>query len=148
MHNNHRFTGNLYDVMVSVQNSRIHGDYGFHTKWYPNGYCEVPFVLSVDQRDSENEYAITADYQTAVFSLTKQKFLQYWRGSSVSFLRSSPLLQRMTCPFRDRHSPGEREGLVLKRFNNTYADYPADKSVHELFAEQVQENAGQVALTF
>lgn len=146
--NNHGFTGNLYDVMVSVQNSRIHGDYGFHTKWYPNGYCEVPFVLSVDQRDSENEYAITADYQTAVFPDEREVYAVVerieWIISQIAAIAAEedlPLSEIDILPEREKD-------LLLNKFNNTYADYPAEKCVHELFAEQVKRTPDSAALIF
>ncbi len=146
--NDHGFTGNLFDVMVSVQNSRIHGDYGFRTKWYSNGYSEVPFVISVDQRDSENEYSITADYQTAVFPDETEVYAvlerieciisQIVTGAGEDDL---PLSEIDILPKREKD-------LLLNKFNNTYVDYPAEKCVHELFAEQVQRTPDRIALTF
>lgn len=146
--NNHGFTGNLFDVMVSVQNSRIHGEYGFHTKWYPNGYCEVPFVLSVDQRNSGDEYSITVDYQTAVFPDATEVYAVLERIEciisqivTVSAEDDLPLSEIDILPEREKD-------LVLNRFNDTYAEYPADKCVHELFTEQVQRTPDRVVLTF
>ena len=39
----HKFSGNLYGAMVSYQNAKT--DTYANTKWYSNGYSEVPFVL-------------------------------------------------------------------------------------------------------
>ncbi|PPA82420.1 non-ribosomal peptide synthetase [Brevibacillus laterosporus] len=37
---------------------------------------------------------------------------------------------------------------ILHGFNNTYADYPREKTIHQLFEEQVEKNPNQVALVF
>lgn len=59
------FSGNLYDVMISYQNAKT--DTEAETKWYSNGYSEVPFVIHIDNRDDNNTHTINIDYQTAVF---------------------------------------------------------------------------------
>ena len=59
------FSGNLYDVMISYQNART--DTETETKWYFNGYSEVPFVVHIDNRDGKSTHTINVDYQTAVF---------------------------------------------------------------------------------
>ena len=39
------FSGNLYDVMVSYQNAKTYTD--SDTKWYSNGFSEVPFIMHI-----------------------------------------------------------------------------------------------------
>lgn len=59
------FSGNLYDVMISYQNAKT--DTGASTKWYFNGYSEIPFAIHIDNRDSKSIHTINVDYQIAVF---------------------------------------------------------------------------------
>jgi amino acid adenylation domain-containing protein len=42
-------------------------------------------------------------------------------------------------------SPGENEQLLIT-FNDTGTDYPVDKTIHELFAEQVEKTPDRIAL--
>ena len=44
--------------------------------------------------------------------------------------------------------PEQEVGLLLNAFNDSYADYPADKCVHELFTEQAKRTPDETALIF
>ena len=142
----HSFTGNLYDVMVSVQNAKIHGQGSFQTRWYPNGYSEVPLVVSIDQRDKQTAYIVTLDYQNRLFH---------------SKMAASLFLERFFCILNEIISdnleepiydvcllPEEEKKLLIERFNDTYVEYPWWRCIHELFTEQVKQTPDKIALTF
>ncbi|WP_152381478.1 non-ribosomal peptide synthetase [Paenibacillus brasilensis] len=40
----------------------------------------------------------------------------------------------------------EEKSVILKRFNNTRAEYPSEKTIHQLFEEQVERLPEQIAL--
>ncbi|MCB2298641.1 non-ribosomal peptide synthetase, partial [Clostridium tagluense] len=42
----------------------------------------------------------------------------------------------------------EEKRKLLYEFNNTYADYPKDKTIHELFEEQVERTPDNIAVVF
>ncbi len=42
----------------------------------------------------------------------------------------------------------EEKYKVLYEFNNTKADYPSDKTLHQLFEQQVEENSDNIALIY
>jgi amino acid adenylation domain-containing protein len=42
--------------------------------------------------------------------------------------------------------PGSEKSRLLQDFNDTAADYPMDKTIHQLFEEQVERTPGHVAL--
>jgi len=42
----------------------------------------------------------------------------------------------------------EEKDLVLNKFNETQADYPKDKCIHQLFEDQVKINPNQTAVIF
>ena len=44
-------------------------------------------------------------------------------------------------------SPAERHQLLVE-WNNTQTDYPQDKSIHQLFEEQVEQNSNAIALVY
>lgn len=64
------FSGNLYDVMISYQNATTETD--AETKWYSNGYSEVPFVVHIDNRDGKSTHTVNVDYQTVVFKYERE----------------------------------------------------------------------------
>ncbi|MBO5458699.1 MAG: AMP-binding protein, partial [Lachnospira sp.] len=139
----HDFTGNMYDVMVSFQNAQA--DSESVTKWYGNGYSEIPFAWHIDNRDYDNSYTWTIDYQTEVFCQPQEieyivERLEYilWQivKSEDKLLKDISII------------PPEEQKKLLLDFNNTAAAYPKDKCVHELFTEQAKRTPEKTALVF
>jgi len=44
--------------------------------------------------------------------------------------------------------PDEEKSQILENFNNTYEDYPRNKTIHEIFEEQVYKYPDSIALVF
>ena len=135
------FSGNLYDVMISYQNAKT--DTEAETKWYSNGYSEVPFVVHIDNRDDNNTHTINIDYQTAVFEDEREvkyivRRLEYILSQIVN--KTSTDIRAIDI------IPQEEKKLVLEQFNDTYVKYPREKCVHELFTEQAERTPDKVAL--
>lgn len=138
----HKISGNLYNAMVSFQNART--DTLADTKWYSNGYSEIPFVLHIDNRDGNHSHTINVDYQTEVFEKEEVVYI----------------IDRLECILEQIIENGNKRikdvNIVPKQewkkivcdFNDTYVEYPKDKCVHELFAEQVEKTPDKIALVF
>lgn len=137
------FEGNLYDVMFSFQNAEIKTK--TMTKWYCNGASEVPFVLHVDNRDGNNTYTLTVDYQIDLFK--DEKEVQDILNRFEYIMRQ--LIEKEDARLKDISIlPEEEKRRVLYDFNDTTVDYPRDKCVHELFMEQVQKTPEAIAVVF
>lgn len=139
----HAFEGNLYDVMFSFQNA--HNETDSITKWFSNGYSEVPFILHVDNRDNCDIYRLTVDYQMQVFPEEEEV--------NDIILRIEHILEQMIANdsvlLKDVSIMSEEEKQrVLFTFNDTAVEYPRDKCVHELFMEQAKKTPNTVALIF
>ena len=137
------FLGNLYDVMISYQNATTETD--AKTKWYSNGYSEVPFVVHIDNRDDNNTHTINIDYQTAVFKDEREveyivRRLEYILAQIVN--EASTDIKGVDI------IPQEEKKLVLEQFNDTYVEYPREKCIHELFTEQAKRTPDKTALIF
>lgn len=135
------FSGNLYDVMISYQNAKT--DTGADTKWYSNGYSEVPFVIHIDNRDDNNSHTINVDYQTAVFKDVRE----------VEYIVNR--MEYILCQIVDETEKSIKEidivpqselVKVVEEFNDTYVEYPREKCVHELFTEQAGKTPDKIAL--
>lgn len=135
--------GNLYNVMFSFQNARL--DIGGETEWYSNGYSEVPFTLHVDNRDREDTYILTVDYQVEVFRQSKEIELILERLEYIArqILENDSVLVKEISIL-----PEVEEKRILCEFNNTAMDYPRDKCVHELFMEQAEKTPDKIAVVF
>ena len=137
------FSGNLYDVMISYQNAKT--DTEAETKWYSNGYSEVPFVVHIDNRDDNNTHTINIDYQTAVFKDEREvKYVV----SRLEYILSQIVNETSTDIKGIDIIPQEEKKLVLEQFNDTYVEYPREKCVHELFTEQAKKTPDKTALIF
>lgn len=137
------FTGNLYDVMISYQNAKTMTE--ADTKWYSNGYSEVPFVIHIDNRDGHSSHTINADYQTGIFRdrreaadiISRLEYILY--QITEDKIKSIKEIKIVPQPERTR---------VLEEFNDTHVDYPREKCVHELFTEQAARTPDRIALVF
>ena len=137
------FSGNLYDVMFSCQNAVT--EIEAQTKWYSNGYSEVPFTIHIDNRDGRESHTITVDYQTEVFHQEKEidliimriyHILNQMMDNSELFVEDISIL------------PEAENKLLIQKFNDTAVHYPKEKCVHEMFIEQAEKTPNQTALVF
>lgn len=143
MHERFGFSGNLYEVLVSFQNAK--SNTGAQTKWYSNGYCEVGLEMHIDNRDSSDHYTVNIDYQTGLFRDEEEIRLLFQRLVHVlEQILAQPELRLSELSIVPQ---AERERM-LRDFNQTRVDYPRDKSIPELFAEQAARTPDQTALVF
>lgn len=138
----HKISGNLYNVMVSYQNAKT--DTYADTKWYSNGYSEVPFVLHIDNRDGNSSHTLNVDFQTEVFQEEEVDYIikrmEYILEQITE--NSSELVRKIDIV------PKQEWEKVVCEFNDTYVEYPRDKCVHELFTEQAEKTPDKIALVF
>lgn len=137
------FEGNLYGILFSFQNAQtsIAGD----TRWFSNGYSEVPFSLHIDNRDSEETYTVTVDYQVALFRGVEEIELILDRFEYIM----EQMLDAMSMPIRDiTVIPPREEQKILLEFNDTAEDYPRNKCVHQLLMEQARKTPEAIAIEF
>ncbi len=137
------FSGNLYEVMVSYQNAKT--DTGADTKWYSNGYSEVPFVLHIDNRDENDSHTINVDYQVEVFK--EEKEVEYIIERLEYILVQ--IVENSNKHIGDINIvPKKEKEKLICEFNDTYIEYPREKCIHELFTDQVNKTPERVALVF
>lgn len=140
---NQTFTGNLYDVMVSYQNAKTKT--GADTKWYSNGYSDVPLLIHVDNRDGKECHTINVDYQTAVFrDKTEVELLM----NRLEYILGQLVVETVEKVKDIKIIPQREYDRIVYEFNDTYVDYPREKCVHELFMEQAAKTPERTALVF
>ena len=139
----YNFSGSLFDVMVSYQNAKTEAS--GKTEWYSNGYSETPLELHIDNRDSTSHYTVTIDYQTELFSSSAE--IELLVNRIVGIIRQIISAPDTTVEQLDILTESEKQKVIYD-FNDTAADYPRDKCVHELFSEQAAKTPDKVALIF
>ena len=140
----HGISRNIYDVMFSFQNSKIKTDIPFHTEWYDNGYSEVALAFHIDDRDLEDLFHITIDYQTEIFDREEIQLI-YER---IIFILNQIISGEHKYLREIKIIPDDEYGKLVLEFNNSKVEYQRDLCVHELFKEQVDINSDKVAIVF
>ena len=134
--------GGLCDVMVSFQNART--ETKAETRWYFNGYSEIPLSIHIDDRDNKGTWTMTLDAQTEVFPDRKEIELL---SNRILFILEQ-IIERPDKRITDISILPDAERLmILRQFNSTSVSYPP-KSVNELFTEKAAVMPDHTALVF
>ncbi|MCP5052514.1 MAG: amino acid adenylation domain-containing protein, partial [bacterium] len=100
------------------------------------------FDLTIVAVETGEELPIVFDYCTRLFKKeTVQRFMGYFKriGSSIA---KTPDIKLADIEII---SPGEKEQILID-FNNTQRDYPAHRTIHHLFEEQVKRGPDRIAV--
>lgn len=127
------FSERLYDVMLSYQNAAIAGaDAEFESTWYHSGAQVESLQIHIDDRDGEGIFKIHFDYQTDKFTECE---IECMYGHIMNLLSDAMENREKRVKDLEILSADERHRLLYD-FNDTAMEYPKDKCVQELFAEQ------------
>ncbi len=135
-------TRRLFNVMVSCQNGKTNFD--GKTMWFPNNYSEIPLCLHIDNRDSNNEYTFTFDYQKSAFRNALEVELL---SNRIRWIISQFVNDVNTRLEDISIIPNEEKILLTEEFNDTLINVE-NKSVHEKFLSVASIYRDKVALVF
>ena len=139
----HNFTEKLYDVMISYQNAKITGEtVRFESEWYPCGMQTESLQIHIDDRDSEGILKIHYDYQSDKFTEEEIERIH----NHIFNLLFDAINDDTKKPYELDILSNEEKQTLLHDFNDTKADYPKDKCVHQLFEEQVLKTPDKTAV--
>lgn len=137
------FTEKLYDVMLSYQNAAITGADGtFESTWYHSGAQTESLQIHIDDRDSESVFRIHFDYQVEKFAEPEIEKL-YGHFTNLLFDAIGDDGKKL---YELKILPEAEKNKLIYEFNDTAADYPRDKCVHQLFEEQAQKTPDKTAV--
>jgi tyrocidine synthetase-3 len=105
-------------------------------------YERAKFDLTLHALASEGNLSFSFEYSTNLFKTeTIERFIRYFKNAAASAIRSPDKkiseIEIMT---------EDEKKQVIFDFNDTQSDYPAGKSIKQLFEEQVEQTPDQVAL--
>lgn len=134
----------LYDIMVSYQADLIKTG-GTHTvEWVFNGYCELGFMMNVDDRTGSGEFHVNIDYQVKKFNAHDIELIwsrlvhimeQVLRDEDIRFMDVEIVTEV------------ERE-QILSSFNDTGADYLRDELLFQPLERYAHDTPDKLALRF
>jgi amino acid adenylation domain-containing protein/non-ribosomal peptide synthase protein (TIGR01720 family) len=136
----------LFDVMYVLQNMDRVGAVENESNIVPFNYDDriSKFDLTLSCFEDVKGINFTLEYCTKLFRKeTIKSFIKYFKEIILSILKDTDIRISDIEILTDR----EKEQL-LNAFNDTEVDYPRDKTVQELFEEQVSRTPDNMALVF
>ena len=143
----HKTTDSLFDLVVTYQNSKFVKDKGFEdytTRWHFSGAQIESLIININDRESDGRLIIDYDYLTDLFYATEIEFVHQHIINLLWHALDNPL--RMIAKL-EMLSEKEKH-KILRRFNDTQAAYPQDKTIPQIFGEQVRQSPERTAVVF
>lgn len=146
VHKETDITGNLYNVVLSYQNARadLINKEKYSTTWPFVKHLNDELQIHIMDMDNTGVLNIKYDYLVDAFSEEEVKYLHTRLiaiiKNAISDLDVNVENIRIMSP--------EEENKILYEFNDTKVDYPKDKTVIELFEEQVKKTPNNIALVY
>ncbi|NLA86443.1 MAG: AMP-binding protein, partial [Clostridiales bacterium] len=143
----HRFAERLFDIVLSYQNSKFNKnetDTEYVTKWIFSGRQVESLIISINDREDTGNLIIDYDYLTDMFNVKEIEFIHQHIISLLWHALDNPTREISKLEMiseKEKHT-------ILREFNDTYADYPRDKTIQQMFEEQVGKAPENTALIF
>ncbi len=137
---------NIFDIVLTYQNSKFQNKSyeQFTTRWHFSGYQIESLIVNINDRDNDDRFILDYDYLVSMFSATEIDFIHQhivnilWHAIDDPYKRISKL---------EMISELEKHKIV-KDFNDTACFYTRDKTIHQLFEEQVRKMPDKTAAFF
>lgn len=135
----------LYDVMLSYQVTKANDRESripYEVEWIPSTTISNGIYIHMHDNDDEGKLNVAYDYQVEKY--TKQDVTNM-HNRILHIIEQ--ILENENCLEKDIEivTP-EEKNQILNVFNDTYADYPRDKTIVDLFEEQVEKTPDNVAV--
>ncbi|MEH2050452.1 amino acid adenylation domain-containing protein [Nostoc sp.] len=135
----------LFQVMLALENNES-PDLSLpelEIEWLPLTYPFAKFDLTLLVIESNNQLNLTWEYATDLFEkITIQRMAEQFEVLLRGIV-DNPNQPIKTLPLMTAH-----ELLQLQRWNQTQTDYPHDKTLVEIFEQQVEKNPHNIVLVF
>ncbi|MCP5106333.1 MAG: AMP-binding protein, partial [bacterium] len=101
------------------------------------------FDISLYALENKNIVDFSLEYCTKLFNKdTIRRFISYFKNITAAVIEDpSQKISRI-----ELLSPAEKQ-QILVTFNDTHADFPEEKTIRQLFEEQVENTPGNIAVT-
>ncbi len=138
---------NLFDIVLTYQNSKFTKDQDFEkyiTRWHFNGHQLESLIINLNDRENDGRLIIDYDYMTDLFYATEIEFIHNHLISLLWHALDNPVKNISNLEIL---SEKEKQKILFK-FNDTHADFPMEKTVQQLFEEQVIRTPDNKAVLF
>jgi len=141
----------LFDVKFVLQNmeaatldEELKGDVDFKVSKFGFDIKTSKFDISMDAVEAKEKLFFFIEYSTSLFKRTTiQRFMAYFE-KIIDGILQNPDGKLKDIDMITR----EEKEQILGEFNDTAAPFPEDKTIHDMFAEQVQRTPGKTAVVY
>ncbi|MEN8905360.1 MAG: condensation domain-containing protein, partial [Clostridiales bacterium] len=135
----------LYDVALSYQSYKLANDViKYKSRWNFCGHQTESLVIHINDRENEGNFIIQFDYLIDVFSEEEINRMFELIMNLLNNAIESPETKVSHLELMSK----EEKNKILYEFNDTYADYPKDKTINKLFEDQVEKTPDNIAIVF
>ena len=136
----------LFDTMFVLQNAEIQNVELSRMRILPYETDSriAKFDLTLEASEGESELYFSVEYSTALF---REETIARMIGHYRQLIEEVLLKPRARISDLELLTEAERQ-QILSDFNATEAEYPRDKTIHELFEAQVEQTPDNVAVVF
>lgn len=137
---------NLYNIVLSYQNARANysDNKKYNAIWKEPNFIQDDLDIHIVDINNEGKLEIYYDYLIDLFDKIEIKYLH---TRLIAIIEDAISNENVTVE-DIRIMSVEEENKILYEFNDTDMDYPKDKTVIQLFEEQVEKNPDNIALVF
>jgi len=138
---------NLYDIVLSYQNAKLDKSiYKRHyaSNWHFNGQQLDSLCIHIDEREGDGNLVLNYDYLVNLFTNEEIEYSNKCMMTIIQDVLKNPGKKISQIDIMDE----EEKQRILYDFNNTAIDYPREKTIHQLFEEQVERTPDYVAVVF
>jgi len=136
----------LYDIVVSYQNAKFikNDDFEISTRWHFNGYQTNSLTIHINDRDTDEMLIVDYDYLEDIFY---DKEIEFAHDNIIRLLWHA--LDNPQKEIIKIEMVSEKEkNKILNKFNDTKVDYPREKTLDQVLAEQVQKTPSNIAAVY
>lgn len=135
----------IYRVMLSYQNARtvFEDKDKYEITWDFSGAIQDELEIHISDLNNDGSLNIFYDYLVDVFDPIE---IEYLAKRIEEIIRDG--IENNKTVETINIMPEEEKNKILYEFNDTARDYPKDKTVIDLFEEQVEKTPNNIALVF
>ena len=137
---------NLYNIIISYQITKAFNEkFGnYKTNWTFNNYCANDFNIHIYDINDTGDLIINYDYLVDKYSSEDVTDIHNRIINMIDQILANNNIN--SCDI-EIVTP-EEKNMILNVFNNTNVDYPKDKTIVDLFEEQVEKTPDNIAVVF
>lgn len=138
---------NLYNIMISYQITKatdLNSDIQYESKWYANSCISNDLDIHFHDNNNTGNLLVEYDYKESKYTDTDMENLHKRILHIIN-----QILSNENSNLKDIEIvTNEEKNEILTKFNNNKFNYPQDKTIIELFQEQVEKNPNNIAIVF